>query len=157
MSAAGQRRQPLLRLAAVALPALLAAAACTVSNAHCTAAGEFEPRLCDAGLPAVRSVVIEHNAVLSALVADRQTDCSDFVLDPATVRRYFARTRRVDDPSPEHAVDWAPCQANGSLRFVDGRHARWRIDQIGGARLSVEGKDAIVLYCPDCAFPPFRN
>lgn len=107
----------------VKLSTLLAFTACTVSSARCTAATEFMPRVCDAGWPAVRSMAIEHNVMLSELVADRQTDCSAFVLDAATVRWYFARMRRVDALDPDHEVDWSPCGAIGTLRLSDGRRA----------------------------------
>lgn len=145
-----------LRASMVGLAALVGVSACSVADAGCTAATEFNPRLCDARPPPVRSVTVENNAIVSEQ-ATEPVDCSAFVLDAAAVRRYFVTARRVDASDPAHAVDWSACQATGTLRLVDGRSARWRIEQIGVARLSIAGADPLVLYCPDCDFARFMH
>ncbi|MDQ2777996.1 MAG: hypothetical protein M3Y32_00395 [Pseudomonadota bacterium] len=146
-----------VRMAALLLMALSATSACTAPKAGCSVPTELEPGLCDARLPPVRSVAIEKNGALQEGIKNYEYDCSVFVLDEKAVRRYFARTRRVDGPNPNHDVAWSACHASGTLRFSDGRRADWLIEQSSVARLWIAGADAIVLYCPDCDFAPFTQ
>ena len=57
---------------------------------------------------------------------------ADFDSDVRLFEKMLNDTRR---PDPEHAADWAPCQAQSTLNCSDGRSRRWRIEQGGVARL----------------------
>jgi hypothetical protein len=120
----------------------------------CVDATETDPRLCPAELPAVRHVRVDQQGRPSHVPPEPLVNCRLFVLTPNVVRRYFARAMRVDDS--EHAVDRGPCEATGTLRFVDGKQAWWRIEQVGTATLVFDGSsEAITLYCNRCRFRPF--
>lgn len=121
----------------------------------CRPATEFMPRLCPAGLPAVRQVHIERNAAASTPDAPTFSDCARFRMTPHLVRRYLRQAWRVSDDAAEHAVDRGPCEASGTLRFADGRRARWRIEQVGTATLVIGKQAPVILACPDCRFAPF--
>ena len=124
---------------------------------RCIAATELQSRLCPARLPPVREVTIERNAFRSELETDTGIDCTGFRLTARTVMRYFARTQWVTEVDPMQAVDCAPCEAEGTLRFADGRNAHWLINRSGTARLwIVDEGDALLFYCPRCRFSPFR-
>jgi hypothetical protein len=139
---------------------LLAAAfltAASAARAACTEATEFEPRLCPAHLPAIRVVTIERNALQTGTEPQHDSDCSRFVLTPKLVQRFFRRARRVEDIRGEEAVERGPCQAEGRLRFADGRSARWMIEQVGTGTLWIGSSPPITLHCPNCDFRPFRG
>jgi hypothetical protein len=54
-------------------------------------------------------------------------------------------------------LDWYPCYAAGTLTFVDGKSAHWRMSQAGTGSLSaVEGRQ-LFLYCPTCKRRPFKQ
>ncbi|MBZ8141129.1 hypothetical protein CLD22_14600 [Rubrivivax gelatinosus] len=141
------------RIAACLLVALPGAPAW----AACVEATEDMPRTCSSRLPGVAAVAVTEDRLPSAPDAERWADCQRFRVTAATVRRFVARARQVDDPRGEAALDRGPCHALGSLRFADGRRATWRLDQAGTMTLAFEdGDPSVNLVCARCAGAPFR-
>ena len=138
------------------LAAMLLGASC-VAQAACTAATEFTPRLCTIHLPAIQRVTVERNSVNSGGQPQLFSDCNRFVLDTKSVRRFFRLAKKVEDDRGEHAVDRGPCQAEGHLRFSDGRSARWMVEQVGTGTLWIGSAPPIILYCVACDFLLFRE
>jgi hypothetical protein len=103
------------------------------------------------------AVTIERNALQTGSEPQPYSDCSRFVLTPKLVQRFFRRAKRVEDIRGEEAAERGPCQAEGRLRFADGRSARWMIEQIGTATLWIGASPPITLYCPNCDFRSFRG
>lgn len=103
----------------------------------------------------ISSVVVERDAQASGADSGVFADCARFKLSPRQVRRFLALARRVDDPSPEHALDRGPCFAEGRVVFADRREGRWRIEQIGSGTLSIGDSESLALVCLRCHWPPF--
>lgn len=129
--------------------------ACFAQGA-CTTATEYQPVLCRIKLPRIADIEIEENGARSTLADDQNLDCSRFKLDAISVRRYFTKALQVkNEEDAHHTLDWLPCYASGTMRFTDGRKARWGINQSQTGSLVLDGKSEMFLYCPDCKFKPF--
>ncbi len=138
------------------LGALLVVAPPSYAEGGCIKATEFEPRLCPADLPALRSVRVVQQGQPSAGAEQADSDCRRFRLDTRTVRRYFARAMRVPAEEGEHTLDRGPCWASGTVSFADGTRAIWRIEQVGTATLVFNGSsERVTLFCKRCRFRPF--
>jgi hypothetical protein len=134
---------------------LLCMASASAADARCTPSAEFLPSLCPLVQPKVKAVIFEKNGAKSALATDPSIDCSGFRLTPNLVRRYLATARAVAPDTPPHVLDWSPCYAAGTVYFVDGRSARFSIDQLGTAAITIESEAERTLACPGCRFGPF--
>ena len=135
--------------------AFLALTGACFSKEICTTATEYRPILCRMQFPKISAIEIEENAARSE-AADRTTDCSRFKIAAVGVRRYFSKAMRLKNPEDaHHTLDWLPCHASGTLRFADGKTARWDINQGQTGSVVTEGQNELFLYCPDCKFRPF--
>ena len=134
---------------------LVSIASASPADTRCSPATEFQPSLCPLILPKAKAVIFESNGAKSTLATDPATDCSRFRLTPDLVRRYLANARAVAPNSSQHALDWSPCFAAGTVYFVDGRSGRFSVDQLGTAALTIENEAEQTLACPRCRFRPF--
>lgn len=124
------------------------------SPATCTAASEFQPRLCKSNLPSITSIRFSPAVAASG---EARRECKGFRLSAAQVRRFFRAARTVDANDAHHTLDWSPCHVAGQLRLSDGRTAQWQISQYQTGSMSIEGETmSMSLYCPSCKFTPFR-
>ena len=127
-----------------------------LAQGACTKRSEFQPVLCRIKLPRIVAIEIEDNGASTSPTAEPEIDCSRFKLTAAGVRRYFGKAWRILDKSDmHHKLDWLPCYASGTLRFADGKTARWYIEQSATARLVPEGEEEINFFCPSCKYAPF--
>lgn len=120
----------------------------------CTAGSEFEPPVCAAQLPKVRSVTITANGI-TAWADPEEKNCASFKLNDRQVRTYFSRAGKVDPRAAHFTLSESPCQAKGTVRFADGSSGTWWIDRFRRAGLTRPGKPDIMLYCPRCQNKPF--
>jgi hypothetical protein len=134
---------------------LVLALGCAGRNT-CAAGTELMPPLCPAELPAIRSVSIIRNADKSPAEVDPNVSCAGFSIDEQVVRRYFALTKRTNENDAHHTLDYSPCQAAGEVVFENGQSGRWTLTQSRLGTLEISGQEPLILYCPDCAFEPFR-
>lgn len=144
----------MVKTIAILAAGLLTAACASAQNPQADDDGT-EPRLQDAGLAAVSTVRIARNAARAKGPESDQADCSGFVLDDASVRKFFATTRAVAADDYWHTLDWSPCHASGTVTFVDGRTATWSLHQLQAGSVVFEDGREIYLYCPECRFKPF--
>jgi hypothetical protein len=127
-------------------------ASCAAND--CSPGSEFEPSLCALDLPQISRFEIHSNATRSK--SDLAARCDDFLLSDAVLHMYFSAARQADSAEVHHTLDWSPCSASGEVFFSDGRIGQWTISQSRVGSLVINGDDAITLYCPRCAFLPFK-
>lgn len=127
------------------------------ANGGCTPGSEYEPPLCPIHLPKIKSVHIQENGAKAIAATDPAIDCSSFKVNERHLRRFWSRAKETNDNEAHHTLDWLPCYASGTLQFANGKQAAWSVNQAGIGSLSIEGKDAMVLYCPSCSFKPFAQ
>jgi hypothetical protein len=132
------------------------ACSATFAGENCTPATEDRPSLCNARLPRVLNITFLKNGAKSE--ADVQhSDCSKFLLSKNLVRKYFARTLKLQTPEDlHHTLEWLPCFSSGTVQFYDGSVANWRINQAQTGSLTFADKQEVTLYCPSCMFKPFK-
>lgn len=147
----GQYRTMVTRISTLASLAMLSA--CT-SKTECTSGSEFEPPLCPLKLPPITALTIAENAAKTPAEEDSTVSCDSFKVTEDDVRRYLTQARQANDA--HHTLDWSPCYADGEVTFTDGGHGRWSLSQSRTGSLSVGNAEALVLYCPNCEFPPFQ-
>ena len=121
----------------------------------CTTATEYQPELCRVKLPQIVSVDIEENGTTSK-ADNEKSNCSKFKLTVIGVRRYFSRALKLKNAEDaQHTLDWLPCYASGTMRFVDNRKIHWTIYQSQTGKLVMDNEKEVFFYCPDCKFEPF--
>lgn len=123
--------------------------------ALCQPGSEFEPALCSLTLPGISELLIAENAARSALDKDRTVNCASFKLSTRQARRFLRRAKLVDPATAHSTLDWSPCYASGTVRFVDGRRAHWTITSTRVGSLIFDGQAEQQLYCPKCTEKPF--
>ncbi|MFT3930653.1 MAG: hypothetical protein QM709_10205 [Spongiibacteraceae bacterium] len=133
----------------------VSAASCHAEE-KCTEGSEFEPPLCPSAYTKVAEVKIIKNA--EKLAADKSSDinCDGFVLTEPLVRKYFELAKTTNENDAHHALDWSPCISKGQIIFADGKSGVWEINQFRVGSLTVSDKKKVVLFCPQCVFPPFQ-
>jgi hypothetical protein len=120
----------------------------------CTAGSEFEPPVCAAQLPGIRSVVITANGI-TAWTDSEEANCATFKLSDRQVRTYLTHAGKVDAQAAHHTLSESPCQATGTVRFTDGSSGTWWIDRYRRGGLTRPGQPDMMLYCPRCRTKPF--
>mgnify|MGYP003384732926 CR=1 FL=1 len=140
----------LLGAALLALPLL--------SMAQCSVASEFLPALCAVKLPAIGHIQIEENGMSAANPNGEVVDCARFKLSKRQVVIYLRKASQVRDATDALAkLDYSPCSASGSVRFANGKTARWQISETQtGVLVWHDDNASISLYCPTCRYKPFR-
>jgi hypothetical protein len=130
------------------------------SFGRCTKGSVSEPSLCPLRLQKISTIQIKKNGVKSNRVSGYpSTDCSEFKLDTAKVRKFFSKAKVVneDEQGIHYKIDWAECHAIGTLKFVSGKKALWEIDQFGNGLLTINENNSWLLYCPTCNSKPFYH
>lgn len=131
------------------------ASAQATAQASCQPGSEFEPALCPLRLPHIGELRIAENGAKSALEKDESVSCKRFRISPRQARRFLQRAKAVDPVGAHSTLDWSPCYASGSVRFVDGRRAQWTVTSTRVGSLIFEGQPEQQLYCPRCTERPF--
>ena len=144
----------MVKATASILALTLLSASCSAENA-CTTGSEFEPPLCSSKYTEVASISITKNAATQPVEKNAEQDCRAFIVTEDALRQYFLNAKTTTANDAHHTLDWSPCYASGSVEFRDGQKATWEINQLRLGAITLSDREQIVLYCPDCNFPPF--
>lgn len=122
----------------------------------CTQGSEFEPPLCPSAYTKISDIKIKINAEKSAVDKTSEINCDSFVLTESLVRKYFELAKTANENDAHHTLDWSPCVSKGQIIFANGQNGVWEINQFRVGSLTLNDKKKVVLYCPQCIFPPFQ-
>jgi hypothetical protein len=122
----------------------------------CTAPSATAPALCATHLPPILSVQIDENAAVAPAAEGDGYSCSNFKVSAEAVRRFFSHAEATDQRQALNTLGWSPCYASGTLKFADGKLAGWSIHRYRTGSLAIVGGRRLYVYCPECAFAPFR-
>lgn len=131
-------------------------AVCCHAEERCTDGSEFEPSLCPSEYINVSEVRIIKNAEKSAVDKSSGINCGSFILTELIVRKYFELAKTTNENDAHHTLDWSPCVSKGQIIFANGQRGVWEINQFRVGSLILSDKKKVVLYCPQCIFPPFQ-
>jgi hypothetical protein len=106
----------------------------------------------------VAKVAILKNGIRSPDVSGDQTslDCAGFRLTTADVRSFFRQAVRVTSRGYSHDLPMSPCQASGTVRFVNGWQGRWMIDSYRRGRFDRADGLSVPLFCAACTNAKFE-
>lgn len=124
------------------------------AHGGCTVGTEDMPPLCPTGLPAVRRIVIERAGYRAYREDGDRVACATFKPTATQVKRFFATAKTVDQGAADATLDRSPCQASGTITFVDGSKGRWTIEQLRVGMLT-RGRTRTLLFCKACRTRPF--
>lgn len=120
--------------------------------------GDFSIWLCAVSLPPIQYITISETTEATRRLQD--PGCDTFKPDIPTLRRYFAKARRVRREDWMNLLDWVHCDVYGTMIFSNGQRAGWSVGptQMGTIVFQDESEKEtgrILLYCPECNFRPF--
>lgn len=79
--------------------------------------------------------------------------CDHFRVSLSDMETYFASADRISNQDYMHVTEWVPCQAFGTIEFVDGQTATWGVMMSSGGVITFEDHNEIFLHCARCTAP----
>jgi hypothetical protein len=82
--------------------------------------------------------------------------CSDFRLNEAQARAFFAKAKPITAEQMNREFTWLPCYVEGTIARGGGNPVKFRIRAIGIGEIFLGGEKREWLGCKDCdrLFPP---
>ena len=87
--------------------------------------GDFSIWLCAVSLPPIQYITISETTEATRRLQD--PGCDTFKPDIPTLRRYFAKARRVRREDWMNLLDWVHCDVDGTMIFSNGQRAGWSV------------------------------
>ena len=85
---------------------------------------------------------------------DPKEDCKTFVVRQRHAVFFFSHAKPVSESTRMHESDFSSCEADGTIRFVDGDTGKWTIKRNGIAYLEILNGNSkgqvVILHCKKC-------